>query len=184
MLIIHFPAFPGLWKPLQKKPGKCFFPLESQVLLLSHGTGGLTRLSATLGTNCPWFIQNYLGSYDSHLLHNSSQVTGSEVPFPDPSTSGTAAWPCPDFQSLLKEQESWSSSLALGLGNVELQVEKWNIFPAYYGKVAFVRWVMGLELSQEYSCVMWEGANQLFKRSLLWSLGSSWKNLTFCVFLG
>lgn len=67
----------------------------------------------------------------------------------------------------------------LGFGNVGLQLEKWSIFQAYFGKVGFVEWVMGLELSPEYCCFMWGGTKQVFQRSLLWSLGSSWKNLTF-----
>lgn len=50
-------------------------------------------------------------------------------------------------------------------GNVELQVGKWSIFQAYFGKVGFVEWVVGLELSQENSCVMRGGGNQAFQRN-------------------
>lgn len=127
MLIKHFPAFP-VENHSKRSLENIFFSLWKV-----HSTGGLTWLSATLGTNCPWFIRNYLGSYDSRLLHNSSQVTGSEVPFPDPGTSGTAGWPWMAFHSLLKEQKSCSSSPAsplLGFWECGVTAGKVEHFPS------------------------------------------------------
>lgn len=184
MLIKHFPAFPSLWKLFQKKPGKGFFPLASQVPFLSHGTGGLTRLSATLGTNCPWFTQNYLGSYDSHLFHNNSQGWGQRCLSQIPALLQQLGDLAQTSKVSRRSRNHGALPLphpCLGFGNGELQVEKWSVFQGCFGKAGFVERMMGLELSQEYSCVMRGGANQVFQRNLLWS---GWKNQKIYEFWG
>lgn len=179
MLIKHFPAFPGLWKLLQIKSRFNFFPFGKSIpfsfpwhwgfdQVISHAENKLSLIYPELFGIIwlPFVTQQLSGDGIRGAFPRSQKiwVTLPRLPKVSPRSRNHGALPLPHP--------------CLGFGNYRWKSGAFS--KQTFGKVGFVEWVMGLE----FSCVMGGGGDQVFQRNLLWSLGCSWKNPTFCGFLG